>query len=84
MTLKNELSELVGNLSKPPVTPDNIHDSTNLIEDLGFDSLQILNLILSLETEFEVNLPIEKIGVETFSSYKKLFEIVNDLSPHGG
>ena len=39
------------------VDPESISMDTNLIDDLGADSLDVVELIMSVEDEFEVTIP---------------------------
>ena len=39
------------------VTPQQIEDDKKLVEDLGCDDLDIIELIMSLEEEFEISIP---------------------------
>lgn len=43
------------------VEEDKITAETNLIDDLGADSLDVVDLIMSLEDEFEIEIPDEEI-----------------------
>ncbi len=36
---------------------DNITDETNIADDLGADSLDIVDLMMSIEDEFEIEIP---------------------------
>ncbi|HCA71298.1 MAG TPA: acyl carrier protein [Ruminococcaceae bacterium] len=39
------------------VEEDNITDETNIADDLGADSLDIVDLMMSIEDEFEIEIP---------------------------
>lgn len=43
------------------VEEDTITPETNILEDLGVDSLDIVDMLMSLEDEFDVEIPDEKI-----------------------
>ena len=36
-----------------------VNDETRIVEDLGFDSLDTVEMLMSLEEEFEVSIPDE-------------------------
>ena len=50
------------------ISADSIKDDANIIEDLGADSLDVVELIMALEEKFGVNIPdeeankIQKVG----------------------
>ena len=43
------------------VDVDTITAETNVIEDLGADSLDVVDMLMSLEDEFDVEIPDEEI-----------------------
>ena len=43
------------------VEEDTITPETNILEDLSVDSLDIVDMLMSLEDEFDVEIPDEKI-----------------------
>lgn len=43
------------------VDVDSITAETNVIEDLGADSLDVVDMLMSLEDEFDVEIPDEEI-----------------------
>ena len=43
------------------VDADTITAETNVIEDLGADSLDVVDMLMSLEDEFDVEIPDEEI-----------------------
>ena len=43
------------------VEEDTITPETNIQEDLGADSLDVVDMLMSLEEEFDVEIPDEKI-----------------------
>ena len=48
------------------VNPDIITMDTNIADELGADSLDVVELLMSIEDEFDVEIPDEKIeGLKT-------------------
>lgn len=43
------------------VEEDSINSETKLVEDLGADSLDVVDLLMSMEDEFEIEVPDEDI-----------------------
>lgn len=43
------------------VEEDSITQDTNIEEDLGADSLDVVDLLMSIEDEFEIEIPDEEI-----------------------
>lgn len=57
------------------VDADTITESSKIQEDLGADSLDVTDLIMAIEEEFEVEIPDEKAeGIETVGDIVKYLE----------
>ncbi|MGI5888063.1 MAG: acyl carrier protein [Oscillospiraceae bacterium] len=55
--------------------PDDITLDTSIIDDLGADSLDVVDLIMSLEDEFDLEVPDEDIeGIRTVGDLVKYIE----------
>lgn len=53
-----------------------IGDNTKIIEDLGFDSVSIMNLIIELEKEFDFDFLENDNIIDIFSSIRSLQEYI--------
>ena len=57
------------------VEKDKINASTNIAADLGADSLDLVEILMSLEEEFEVSIPDEAIpGIVTVGDLVKFID----------
>lgn len=65
---------IAGQLS---VAVEKITDTTNIAEDLGADSLDLVEILMSLEDEFGVSIPDEAIP-----EIKTIKEIVDFIESH--
>jgi acyl carrier protein len=50
--------DVIKNASRRPIDPMPAHD---LIADLGFDSLQVLEVIAGLEDRFDISIPLNAV-----------------------
>ncbi|HYE52442.1 MAG TPA: phosphopantetheine-binding protein [Azospirillaceae bacterium] len=58
-----EITRALGPTLNSPVT---ITGDTNIVRDLGLDSLAVMNFVMELEDKFDVSIPLDKIAeVET-------------------
>lgn len=49
------------------IEPEEINDDSNLTSDLGFDDLDTVEVIMKVETEFNISISDEEIDkIETF------------------
>lgn len=54
---------------------ENIKDDENILEDLGADSLDVIEMLMNLETEFGITIPDDKISqVKTVKEVAELIE----------
>jgi acyl carrier protein len=59
------------------VSEDEIKPTSSFIEDLGADSLDIVELVMSMEEEFEVEIPDEEA-----ENIKTVADAVNYINTH--
>jgi len=60
------------------VEEDSITPDTNLVEDLEADSLDVVDLLMSIEDEFEIEVPDEEIeNIKTVDQLVKYIEANN-------
>lgn len=43
------------------ISTDDIKDDANIVDDLGADSLDVVELLMTLEDEFGINVPDDKV-----------------------
>ena len=62
------------------VDEDTVKPESNFLEDFGADSLELIDLIMALETEFDIEVPEEDIeGMETVSDVISYIKNHTDL-----
>lgn len=72
MVFEKVRSILVGQLG---VDEDKVKMDASIVDDLGADSLDVVDLIMSLEEEFDVEIPDEDVeGMKTVGDVVKYIE----------
>ena len=57
------------------VSPDTITLDTNLVDDLGADSLDVVDLVMAIEDEFSVEIPEDQVeNIKTVGDIVKYIE----------
>jgi acyl carrier protein len=56
--LESAVIEAIKTASRRPVAPTL---DSELVADLGFDSLQVLDVIAELETRFDISVPLDEV-----------------------
>jgi len=86
MDIQNEIIEqklktiILKNASLDYIEND-ITDNSDLVEDLKFDSIRIIQLIVDIESEFKIQIEDDFLLIELISNYKSLkTHVINMLS----
>ncbi len=56
--------------------PASLNEQTNLLTDMGLDSVAILQLILGIEKEFNVSIKEHELDSDVFSKMANLIDII--------
>lgn len=56
-----------------------IEEGTNLMYDFNMDSIQIMNVVVMLEDQFDIEFELEDLNIENMISFSKLVELVEKL-----
>lgn len=75
MTTVEKVKEIIAN--QLSVKVDTLKDETNIAEELGADSLDVVEILMSLEDEFGVSIPDEAIP-----QIKTIKDIVDFIENH--
>lgn len=76
MEVQQKLAEIIGNLKEDPSISSRINDSTDLINDIGLDSLQMINFLLKLEDEFNIEVDFDSLDFSQMRSFGKLTKFI--------
>lgn len=60
------------------ISVDEIKDDANVIEDLGADSLDIVELLMSFEDEFKVSIPDERL--DELKTIPQIVKVIDEYS----
>jgi len=72
-----QLKKIICGMSNNEITNDDIYDQSNLIDDLAFDSITIIELILELEEVFQIEIEDAEVEYETLIIYEKLYNFIS-------
>lgn len=56
-----------------------IDKNTNLVQDLALDSIVFIQIILDIETEFEIEFPDELLTMDSLSSLNTIVSIIESI-----
>ena len=82
LSVEEKISALIAQVKGDSTLPTRLKSSSNLLEEVGLDSLQTINLILLVEGEFGVEVDLDTFDMDhlstlgSFASYIKGLETV--------
>lgn len=76
MNIDKKLKEIILNIVAQEVDVIAINDETILTTDLGFNSIYIIELIVELESQFEIEIEDDDLDVEILTMYKELYKMI--------
>ena len=69
----DKVKEIIANQLSVPA--DKLTDTTNIAEELGADSLDLVEILMSLEDEFGISIPDE--AIPTIKTIKDMVEFID-------
>ncbi len=74
-SFENKLKKIIVNCNSN-ANIDIINMETDLVADFGFESVDLVQLVIDMETSFNVEFEDEYLVIERLSPYKELVEII--------
>jgi acyl carrier protein len=80
LTLRKDINELITKTLGRRVT---ISDNTNIVQDLGLDSLGVMNFCMALEDKFNISIPLDRIAeVRTIGDLERIVQELQSEQVH--
>ena len=76
---RNSVFEIIKDLIVDITDEDDINEGTSLFDDLGIDSVDLAELVLASEEEFDLTLPADKDARVALMEEVKSLETVGDM-----
>jgi len=73
-SMRNEISTIFEEVLGRPVV---IGDDTDIVEDLGMDSLGVMNFVMAIEDFYDISIPLDRIA--QIRTVADLIHTVDDL-----
>ncbi len=78
--MKTKIIQIISEIKNDDSLLSKINDKTDLINDIGLDSLQMINFLLKLEDEFNFELEFDSLDYEHLRVFENLVEFINKFS----
>lgn len=77
-TFKDKIAKVLSNILDKDSSQFILTDDTDLMDDLGLNSLDFLQFIIQLENEFDMEIDIEKLEIHYFKKLSLLESFINE------
>lgn len=77
--IKAKIIGIMSNLFQNSDVDTDVLEYVDLIDDLGMDSVNFISLIIELEAEFDIQIPIDQLLMDKFREYSSIYSIVDEL-----
>lgn len=78
MNIKEKIINILTEVTEGKTSEKKITDETNIIDEVGLDSLQMINFILMLEDNFDLEIDFDEIEYEMFLKFNSLVKFINE------
>ena len=70
--IMQKLKQIVVEISGLKIAPEEISNTANLFNDCGIDSVSIVELVLSLEGQFDITIDGDELNFHIFQDFLRL------------
>jgi acyl carrier protein len=74
-----EIKMILEKVKDEPGLADRLSDSADIIDDVGLDSLQMVEFMLSIESQLSLEIDFEKLDFSYLKSIEKFSEILQQM-----
>ncbi len=76
--VKAKIKELLAEVTGDTALSGNLTDSSDLINEIGLDSIQMINFILMVEDEFGIEIDFENFDYTNFERFDSFCQFVSE------
>lgn len=74
--MNNEYKSIIAKISALDIAESEINEEMSLIDDLSFDSLAFVHMVLTIETAYEIKFDDEYINMERLNTVKDVADYI--------
>ena len=80
MDIKDELRRIISKLKNDEQLYLSIDEQTDIINEIGLDSLQMISLLLEIEETFDIIIDYELIDINKLQNLSTIETMINETS----
>ncbi|MDN5214986.1 phosphopantetheine-binding protein [Fulvivirgaceae bacterium BMA12] len=77
--MKHTLAEILSDVLSREVSPDALNEQSDLMTDLGLNSLDLLQFIVKIEEAFDIEINIESLDLKYFNKLELLQSFILEM-----
>ena len=77
--MMQEIKQILEKVKGVPGLSQHLSDTANIIDDVGLDSLEMMEFMLEVESQLSLEIDFEKLDFSYLSSIKKFSEILKQM-----
>jgi acyl carrier protein len=74
--MRSKVIEIIAKIKEDPDLRERIDSRLHLMKDVGLTSLDMMQLFLEIEEEFDIEVDLDAVNLELFESIDRLTEFV--------
>lgn len=78
MNVENRIKDIIKKIANKEINVGDISIETVLSEDLGFDSVMLIELVVGLENEFSIEIDDDDLEIDNLDKYSNLIKMIID------
>lgn len=79
MDIFNELKELIIQNGQIQMSPEEINEDMNLVDDLSYNSIALILLMIAIENKWSIDFEMGGVNMSLLADIRNLHSIVVDL-----
>lgn len=77
--MEKKIISIISEIKKDNSFMDKLNETSSIIDEVGFDSLQMINFILRIEDEFGIEIDFEEFDMENLKSIKDFSNFIDSI-----
>lgn len=74
--MRRTVGRILADVKRDPALPDRLVLTTDLLNEVGLDSLELTEFILRVEDELEIEMDLERFDMQELSSFGRFLQFL--------
>jgi acyl carrier protein len=78
--MENKVISIIAEIKNEPELSQRLNSGSDVLNDAGLDSLQLINFILRIEDEFDIEIDFDQFDMEHLQSIETFCQFIQNKS----